>query len=749
MRQKILALVLSVVTVLSSMGGVVLSQNGGQPASEEVIEITLMTTGIAELTQYPEYLVEDDVFDTYVVVGEDSHPSDVVGSLDIMSRYPELVKETETITEETTLVDGIMRDVSLFGTLATEYPGNGVLKTFHYNMLEDDVIYWNGDDYDFHEQVDISGVEMRHSVGSSNIDGVERMVVEPNDIVYEYIFDKEIDLTSVNGDGTIGNPEYSNPVNIQLLGMDFMVIGVGGEQVKVLQGKVGSSSDENPMEFNGYEIYSLYGNNGEWAKIEIREDSGTVIEAGIIEVGDTKDFSESDLSVQVTEVFETGDYIDVSMVVGELGSVERKYDTFADLEDDDEFPGTDLWGIQVDGFSTDGVITPGDKIQVVYKPEDTQYLESPSSIEFPNEFGELGFEGFNTEDFAEIRIEPVESRRVYDSTGSLYDSGLNGFEISTDTSGTIIDSSTGTGYSESYILFGESSGGDYPVYFAYYDDVKGKIILETEVILNSGSPSTIYSFELNYGSVGDVTYSLDIGISEPSTNPDVIEMFSVGGMSFDYQKSEPWTSTESPEFILGEESSSEDEDVTLTSEGTVYEVGEEELEEIIDDSGLILIEPEDNSDDNMVVFHVPSKELELSTYFGKPGGETDGCVKETIKSITHPVGKLDTESGLEDRNLVLVGGPCANDVVQILVDEGKLDEEFTCGGSAWVDNKAYIIVTEGLGEGTTSTVIAGYEKEETRLASRIAQNYEDYLDVDSSGIMIEGTTLENAVITPL
>ena len=109
-----------------------------------------------------------------------------------------------------------------------------------------------------------------------------------------------------------------------------------------------------------------------------------------------------------------------------------------------------------------------------------------------------------------------------------------------------------------------------------------------------------------------------------------------------------------------------------------------------------------------------------------------GTVKKTVP-ISESVSKLDTDitdPATVKKNLVLIGGSCANPLVQKLVDSGKLDAKFTCTGgvpgAGWETGKGYIIyVADAFATGYDAIVIAGTDAIDTRNACAVMQKFDN------------------------
>jgi hypothetical protein len=140
------------------------------------------------------------------------------------------------------------------------------------------------------------------------------------------------------------------------------------------------------------------------------------------------------------------------------------------------------------------------------------------------------------------------------------------------------------------------------------------------------------------------------------------------------------------------------------------------------------------------------------------GATGAGTVKKVVP-LSDSVSKLDTDitdPATVKKNLVLIGGSCANPLVQKLVDSGKLDPKFTCTGgvpgAGWETGKGYIIyVVDAFATGYDAIVIAGTDAIDTRNACSVMQKF-DNTDIAAKLIgqtKVAVTAVSGAGVTPL
>jgi hypothetical protein len=765
------------------------------------------------LSSFPTFLGTTGTLDTYVVVGKDADPSDVVGAVDVMARLAEL-SYTTTTTSGTSDYDGIMRDGISICTSATpstgcllstsagtgsQFPSNGLVKNFHYTKLKSSTFSWKSNDYNYHEQFDVSAVTMRHSYTTTNVNGTEKMVIGSGNVKYQYVFDKDLNMsgaTTAGTTGTIASPEYTNPVKIKLLGKDFTIVGVGATSIKALSGSTGLADSKTPVTYGDYSVYAVQGSNGDWVKVQIKDKNGNIVGSDVVSItGGAKSFSSISIDVRATTVraLDDGTVVGADLVVGPTGTTEKEYDTSADTTStgtaSDKFTGETLWGIQISGTGW-GVqkIPKSGAIDVVYKPTTTEYYKAGEKLTLPNDYGYLSFEDWNTDKFATVTIKPINTQvSAYNNSDTSQAFGsLNGIEISSDVSNSIV-SQAGNLYDKGYILFNMSSGLGYPVMFGFYDSSLGKILVNgTFIAQNVGeeasgtveyeskyitltTPSTIpdnvtYSFKLNYGGGGEVNYYLNVTVNSTclangffATNgyPNRCGVMSAGttgsqDIAIGFGNKTQWTSTSAPEFRLGgSASSAEDNELNATSETVVSSVGKAS-QEVVDDSGLLIQNPGSNGASDQVVVKVPGKILAAKVYVGKKGATTGTGTIKQYASITSAVAKLDTEITATEKakNIVSVGGPGAN---RITAEAMGLTYP-TYGSSGLLPfavDQGYIAIKDGVFTAGKAVVIAaGWEAAQTRTVCTVLQQYDTLLAGQTASAVIV-TSATTAGITPV
>ncbi|MBU3958160.1 MAG: S-layer protein, partial [Nanoarchaeota archaeon] len=257
---------------------------------------------------------------------------------------------------------------------------------------------------------------------------------------------------------------------------------------------------------------------------------------------------------------------------------------------------------------------------------------------------------------------------------------------------------------------------------------------------DAGNTGSVRSFTYNYTiNAGEQDFILNVLVGNTSS---ILQNMTVGTattggspaatLSFSFQNKSVWNSAgadlAAELFRLGTTASSaEASDINVTTEASApLGAGAKTQEEIVDDSGVIVLTPATYTASDKVVFKVPSKALAVKAYFGKSGaaattGET--TTTHTVIPVTTDVVKLDTEvmdAAALNNNVVLVGGPCVNTLVANLAASGKFP--YTC--DTWpAENAAWVsVIQDAFQTGKVAVVVAGTRAQDTDLAALAIQS---------------------------
>lgn len=293
-----------------------------------------------------DFAMQSDARDNQVVTestiyNAGTSPNDVVDDSGVIVRNPNQNGATDTfvVSVPNTLLRAVVyfghqiglwqwrNNVPLSGTLSLVFPNSGLIMPEDLSDLHRGTFVWRGNNYAYHEQVNMGAAWMRHDYGTVGIQGMEKMQVRPGDVLYEYVFDQDVPFN-----GTLVNPNYVSPVTINMMGKQFIIIGASSGQLEVLQGTIGTATATTGVSNGVYTIYSDIGSNGQWARIVIKNSVGNTIDTRTINQGDSYDSNAACLTVKIISVsaLQDGTVLGTSLAFGPIGSVVKIYSSSAD-----------------------------------------------------------------------------------------------------------------------------------------------------------------------------------------------------------------------------------------------------------------------------------------------------------------------------------------------------------------------------------------------------------------------------------
>lgn len=592
-----------------------------------------------------------------------------------------------------------------------------------------------GSDYDAKEIMSATAVRMRNDAATNNINGTSTMEVESGDVYFAYRFDKAINVSTANGKGLKETTdfEFTDPIEITFLGKKFSIIAIAAGKIVVLNGAIGKSvTDTVGVSYTtaagkAYTVYAIQGSDNSWAKVSVKDSTGAEVAQATINKGSTKDFDAQDITVEVTAVRATQDnkISGADLVVGPKGKTKKTIDTTADVtstgtSNDALFEGFPEWGLESSGTLATGQAEVNDELRLIYKPSSTQYLKIGQSLKAPNKIVFKNV-GYNTKSFAKITFEPVVGVSALNLSDTAQSFGnLNGIQIASDVASSV-GGSAGNYYSKMAILFNRTRGpteagnpdADHPVFIAYYDGsnwkTNGTVQTVTSYVDGSaqgrdamyfrfngtvgpGDPlngRANYTFRLNYGGAAERTWFVNTTIAPTNYSTLTHLHMIVGraaatgdtgiryGINISWRNKTTWLDTAAPEWRLGPNTgSSDDDDLRITTEATAEttgtDVGKKTQDELVDNSGLIAATPSTYTASDKVVLKLPDKELQAAVYVGSEASAGTPAFATTADVVAQ------VKAGTLTKNLILVGGPCANEVVEYLAGTSATDGLPTC-----------------------------------------------------------------------
>lgn len=150
---------------------------------------------------------------------------------------------------------------------------------------------------------------------------------------------------------------------------------------------------------------------------------------------------------------------------------------------------------------------------------------------------------------------------------------------------------------------------------------------------------------------------------------------------------------------------------------------------------------DNNNNDDSVVVEMPYSEVYgnvfLAPIVASVSTAAGGLQSFTLSKLNVGAAKLDTEiSDVAANNLIVVGGPCANRVAATVL--GKTFP--ACGADSGITANTGIIKEVAQSTGKVALVVAGWESADTRRATRVLANFDQYA-LSGSMVTVTGTSM--------
>lgn len=743
------------------------------------------------LNTYPTFLGKSGDF--YVVVGEKAATADVVGAIDIAYNLATGLATPSTSGSTTTSgLVGTERKVSIpalaaQGAIAGTNDPNKfptTLRNFHYSGLKEGKYTYLTTDHNYHESVVLpltTTVALTHSLGSP-VNGTLKMKIDGNTVQYRYVFDDTIAAADF-GYTSANSSSYTNPLKITIADVPFQIVAIPSTtSFKALVGAVGWVTQGSETGLTAGDltavIDTVYSNTQ--ASVRIIDATGnTVTNLGV--VGTTAQsfaYGGSTYNVKVLQtatISVAGAGENQAQLVFGKGDIEKVFDGNPTLATISQWG--DNWVIS-GIFAAQGRVTSGDYITVTYNPQNLaeadRYFVAGTTFQGPGNYFELKYAGYYPGNFAKVTVTDSGSVTLYSSTSSTgwsltnptgynITSNLRGLKISSGVAGTLVNG--GLGYTELYVLFnGSATVNDFNstgVWLGYKDTATSRIVnmdtttypLALSVGPGLANPQQV-KFTLSYGGPGaSAVYNFNATLSDTKLIASAtIDQAGVVTAALNFGNSSQASTTGPIQLRLGLTTGTVDtNDAMGRAEGSLTDISSQ-VGDIITDQGVILYSVKGNVLSDKMDFGIPPEVVFGLVQFGKVGPTTTTGGTTPVVSVTPFVAKLDSKVTATDksiRSFVLVGGPCANTLVQDLMKANTNYANYTCGGSKWVPNTGYIIVVDNaFVTGKSAVVVAGYEAAETKLATEVLTQYGTTLSSKTSNLVtIQGTAIATATIS--
>ena len=276
-----------------------------------------------------------------------------------------------------------------------------------------------------------------------------------------------------------------------------------------------------------------------------------------------------------------------------------------------------------------------------------------------------------------------------------------------------------------------------------YEDVDvGQLVYRVKVTntANDNCTNVGITFDLETDQADDG----DAGASSAITNPSLIVVEEAKENSGPADAIIVQASDTSNEIQIGAP--------TFTDGSSVDQIGSTDVSAEIDIYGTYV--KSDTTNDWFKAWY-PDEQATVDVFIGKGmtiTTSTSGSTYEKIIPIKEvPVAKLDTEVKSADKinkHLILVGGPCANSLVEELAAKENATVE-SCADWSTPEGSAIItLVKDAFAEGKYALVVAGTsaDGQDTRMAGRVLQRFDDY-ELTGDSVTVTGTLDAPEIVT--
>lgn len=732
------------------------------------------------LEDLPAPFVEGGEANFVVVVGAAADTADVVGAIDIAARFG-----GETVTTEAAERGKGQEDVILGMELSDKF--GTTVDDDDVGVLQDTTITFDGEDWDVHDEIKLgsSSPSLQTSLSSNEEDYKADPVMEitaKGDVGYYYLFDEAINLSKrVTSD---------TPLEVSFLGQTLEIVSVSdSDTIKARVGQKVELDAGESVTIEGKTV-KLIQTSSSSARVEV---SGV---SDVIDEGKTKTIN--GLEVKVDTIFDdegaTNDF--AVLIVGK--DAEETFDdddeyidyctTGGDAECDKDNPD---WVWDLGGLTTNakGVTsgTSGPKIGVINDFVKDAATKKPQtvgqSLWLPHDFAQIELTEALADDFVKVTVEFSDAIDLNNTATAVapghltWETSEDGFLVTADVDETLVledgapawrtdalSANVGT-KKLAFVVndFNVTGLNENASIDVFYWDANNKPIYAGNLTARTCGGACDKAVVLRFGYIDfkDTTGTGRIALSLNSTNTTADGTWLV----FDDRDSELDGSDEDSDDIFiqmgtsaaigrGGEGSGTAEFDALGTKSKEDEAGELLYGNVVGGSstatigtrdedqltlyGIKVGDPEQNGNSDRVTLWIPGDHQEIRVTIGAEAGAVAGDRTGQIKTA---VAKLDTEVSAPagEKNLILVGGPCANRLVAQLAADGKYP--WACedlGGLPAGGGYAIDIVNDAFATGQVALVVVGVSADDTRDAASRVQAF----DVDGLG----GTSVRTGVL---
>ena len=718
---------------------------------------TLTGAMALDLADYPSPFVADGVYDdtNVFVVGDSAIAEDTLGVLDIgMNLQYESKVATASDATTVSVEGGKSESIPLGGYLAASSYFDTTMQDDDVANLFDGIVTFQGTNYDTSEELGLTatGPAMATSLSSADDDYETSTYLEvaARDVItFSYKFDESINLSTASS---------TQPLTIDFLGDTLQITSVdSATKFTAYVGEEHYLTVDESVEVEGQTV----------TLIEVSSSSAIVEVDGVSEIISASGTETvNGLEVTIDTVFSRTERAESSanLIVGAESS-ETYQDGEAYIGEDSDDPN---WRWNLAGLLTQGT---SQTLQIendfLYNDLSDNPIAEGECIDLPNEYVQICFDSLTVadEDYSTYTMEFDTSADLSDCFASntsvdalyLHTSTDEGFEILVGSYPAEMRNESTTAKAKEVWLYtpqgpdfmangsnltyiGTAGVTNKSVGVFYMDTSDSKVKYFGSVNFN-GSNNEI--LRINHGNTKDSNVVLKTGLN----GTDVVTMnftLDVNGDSTtdladgvdDLNISWGLAAANTDFDSLGDTTSSEEADEIIWGSTTNINLGSKD-ESHLTRYGIKIDVPKSNSASDQVVLEIPNDQVMANIVIqGSATTVSSGSTSYTPQSVS-PTSKLASEiSSASTYNLILVGGPCANDLVDDLF-------EYTCDGWSFEEGEAVIKLVDNGDK--VALLVAGTSADDTRRAATALADFESY-ELTGTEVMVSGTSMTDITI---
>lgn len=702
-----------------------------------IIALAPIVSAAVTLGDYPTFLFEDHNLDAYVVVGADAQPADVVGAVDLAVRLAGESYEEVSTGGVTSFAGATDEEIPLGEVIAGGAKLDTVLKQFKLSGLKDSSVSFQDETYDFHEEIQLTSsaneLDVETSLTASDDDyksGVY-LEVQKDALRYAFVFDESINISKATAD---------EPLEIEFLGKTLVVESVSDADtftVRVGDQYTLNVGDSVKVMGKTVTLKNVFSSGS--VLVDVDGVSATISQGSTKTVNGVKikpiDYGYSDTKEERVAV----------LLIGEE-TTKTYNDGDAYIGEDDDDPN---WVWDLAGLTS---TSPTLRIENDFVRDD--YADSPVTVggcyEFPDKYAKVCLDSLTVNTYQTYEFKTENGVDLSDAGASW---GTSNYVVSILSPGADeglqITSNVNSGQQKTDTIYLRVDEANNRI-SVFYVDTNNDVQFAGNVSVTTDADFVEFA-QFNYQDTdagdmylrvaGNFTannyFYLQINNTVVSGNDNIRMQWGTDGTNVDRLGLTP-DDSESSELVWG---------ATPTSIGTK----DEDHRTLY---GTVIKNPDTNGAADKVVLEVPGDQVKAKVVVYGPGGTAstteEGMVKKVVP-ITTAVAKLDTEisdPATVGKHLVLVGGPAVN-----RLSAQAMGLSYPTYGSSgllpFASGEGYIAVYDGVfTSGQVVLVVAGWEAENTRMATSLLQQFADFADELGDNTAVKVTSLSASGITP-